>query len=207
MDSLIGLVGKDFVLLAADTSSVRSVLRMKDNEDKIIPLDTHKLLATAGEVGDRTHFSEYIQRNIILKRFQTGLDMTNHAAANFMREELSFALRRGPYFVDLLFGGYDKEQGPALYFLDYLGSMHKTEFSAQGYASYFVISTLDKYYKPEMDLDEALKVLEKCFHELQTRFIINSSRFVIKVVGKDGIKTIRGADISSGERMLLTTTT
>lgn len=43
-----------FVLLAADASAARSILVFKTDQDKILALDNHKLLATA--VGDKiTH--------------------------------------------------------------------------------------------------------------------------------------------------------
>lgn len=35
MESVFGIVGKDFVLLAADCKVVRSILVYKDDEDKV----------------------------------------------------------------------------------------------------------------------------------------------------------------------------
>ena len=44
MDCAIGIVGDGFVLLAADTSAVQSIIKMKTDEDKILLLDSHKLM-------------------------------------------------------------------------------------------------------------------------------------------------------------------
>lgn len=54
-----------FVLLAADASAARSILVFKTDQDKILALDNHKLLATAvGDeiihTGDRWHEIPYI---------------------------------------------------------------------------------------------------------------------------------------------------
>lgn len=54
MESIFGLVGNDFAIVAADTSAVHSILVHKSNEDKIMVLDTHKLIAASGEPGDRS---------------------------------------------------------------------------------------------------------------------------------------------------------
>lgn len=35
MDSIFGIVGKDFVIVAADAKVVRSILVYKDDEDKV----------------------------------------------------------------------------------------------------------------------------------------------------------------------------
>ncbi len=190
-DSLIALVGADYVLVAADSSAVRSILKMKTNEDKIMVLDEHKLLAGAGPVGDRTQFTEYIQKNIKLYRFRNNLELGMHAAANFIRTELAYALRSDPYQVNLLLGGYDAIDGPQLYFIDYLASMNKMDFASHGHCAYFVLSTLDKYYRRGMNLEEGLDVINKCIQELRNRFIINSPDFIIKVVDKDGSRVVQ----------------
>lgn len=54
MESVFGLVGNGFVIVAADTSAVHSILVHKSNEDKIMVLDSHKLVAASGEPGDRS---------------------------------------------------------------------------------------------------------------------------------------------------------
>lgn len=47
----------------------------------------------------------------------------------------------------MLLAGYDEHVGPSLYYLDYLATLHKMDFSALGYASFFVLSTLDRHWK------------------------------------------------------------
>ena len=46
-----------------------------------------------------------------------------------------------------------------------------------------------------MTLDEGLELLDKCLNELKKRFIINMPTFTVKVVDKDGIRTLRGIGI------------
>ena len=38
--------------------------------------------------------------------------------------------------------------GPALYWIDYLGTLVKTNKAAHGYAGYFLYGLLDNFYKP-----------------------------------------------------------
>lgn len=52
-----------------------------------------------------------------------------------------------PYFVNVLMGGYDKENGPELYFMDYLASSVKVPFACHGYGGYLSLSIMDRYYK------------------------------------------------------------
>lgn len=50
--------------MAADTSAVHSILVHKSNEDKIMVLDSHKLVAASGEPGDRFFIS--IRTNLVV---------------------------------------------------------------------------------------------------------------------------------------------
>ncbi len=50
----------------------RSIVRMKSDEDKILQLDSKKLLGIAGEQGDRAQFGEYIQKNLSLYQLRNG---------------------------------------------------------------------------------------------------------------------------------------
>jgi len=189
-DNLIGLVGADYVLLAADTAQARSIVLMKEDEDKILPLDSHKLLASSGPAGDREHFTQFIQRNIELYDLRNGNPLSTHAAAHFTRGELATALRSNPYQVNLLLAGFDKDVGPSLYFIDYLASIQKLDFAFQGYAGYFVSSILDRHYKKGLNLEDGLAVLRLCIEQLKTRFVLNSASFVIKIVDKNGTRIL-----------------
>lgn len=198
MESVIGLVGDGFVIVAADRTAARSIQKLNLEDEKIVPIDKRKLLACAGPVADRHQFADYIEKNLTLRRYRTGVELSNHAAANYIRNELATALRRAPYQVNLLMLGYD-EAGAALYYLDYLGSMHKMDFAAHGYCAYFLLGILDKYYQKDLNLEQAIKLLEKCFEELKTRFIISTATWSVKVIDKDGTRTLPHISVGQGE--------
>jgi len=186
---LIAIKGKDYVLVAADSGASRYILKMKENEDKIVALDGSKLMAGSGPVGDRVQFSDYIQKNIKLYQFKNNIPLSNHAAAQYIRTELAEALRSAPYQVNLLLAGFDKK-GPSLYWIDYLAALQELEHASQGMAGYFVSSILDKHYKKDMDYAEGLELLRMCFKEMKFRFVMNANSWFIKVVDKDGVRTV-----------------
>lgn len=193
MESIIGIEGGDFVLIAADVANARSVVVMKDDMDKITKLDTHKLFAAAGTPGDVVKFTEHVMCDVKLNNLRLGIPMSTAAVANFTRGELARFLRKSPYQCNVLIGGMDAEE-PSLYSCDYLGTLTKLKFAAEGYAQYFVLSTLDRYWKKNMTVDDALIVIRKCINEVQKRLVINQPRFAIKIVDKDGVRIIDAAD-------------
>uniref|UniRef100_A0A803MZB0 Proteasome subunit beta n=1 Tax=Chenopodium quinoa TaxID=63459 RepID=A0A803MZB0_CHEQI len=171
MECVFGLVGNGFAIIAADTSAVNSILVHKTNEDKIMKLDSHKLLGASGEAGDRN-----------------GIPLTTAAAANFTRGELATALRKNPYSVNIILAGFDQDTGPSLYFIDYIATLHKVDKAAFGYGSYFALSMMDRHYRSDMSVDEAIKLVDDCIVEIRTRLVVAPPNFVIKIVDKDGAR-------------------
>lgn len=64
MDSAFGICGKDWVILATDTSVNRSIFTLKHDDDKIMQVNKFKILAASGEQQDRYQFTNYIMRNL-----------------------------------------------------------------------------------------------------------------------------------------------
>ena len=94
MDFHIGIRGKDFVMLCCDTAAVHSIISIKQDEDKIIPVDNRKAFVIAGEAGDRVQFSEYIIANVKLYALRNGTELSTKAVANYARGEMATALRK-----------------------------------------------------------------------------------------------------------------
>jgi len=162
-------------------------------------LDTHKIVAAAGPQADCVAFVEYIQKNIALYEFRTGLKLSTAAAASYVRMQLAEALRKNPYQVNLLIAGWDEAAGPSLHFMDHLASSDKLNFAAHGYAGYFLLSTMDRYWRAGMSEEAGIALAKKCIAELGIRFLLNQPRFTIKIVTADGVKLVDlDAPVASG---------
>jgi 20S proteasome subunit beta 4 len=159
-------------------------------------LDPHKVAACAGPHADRVMFMEYIQRNMSLYEYRTGLQLDMESAASYVRTELAEALRSNPYQVNILLGGVDKDGKSSLYFMDYIGSCAKVNYGAHGYAGYFLLATLDRYWKENMTKQQVIDLANKCVGELYTRFLLNQQNFRFKIVETTGITEVMAADIN-----------
>ncbi|KAI0046321.1 20S proteasome subunit [Auriscalpium vulgare] len=192
MECSFALTGKDYVLVAADTTSARSIIKMKIDEDKIKTLSPHLLMAYSGEPGDTVQFAEYIERNIRLYHIRNLYPLRPQSAAAWIRRSLAESLRsRHPYSVNLLVGGFDTaDQSPHLYWIDYLGTMATVPYAAHGYGSYFASSLLDRYHNPDGTLEEGLATLRRAIDETSKRLIVAPGKYMVKVVDKDGIREI-----------------
>lgn len=190
-DTVFAVSYEGGVVIAADQSNGRSILTYQKNLDKIAKLTEHSMMGVSGANCDLVNFTEYIAKNISLYELANeGTKLSTHAQANFARGEMAKALRKGPFQVNVLLGGYDAGKGASLYYLDYFGALHKVKSGAQGYAQYFCSSIFDKECTDNMTEDDAIKVVEKCINEMQTRFMLSQPNFIIKKVDKDGVSVV-----------------
>lgn len=194
-DTLLGVRGKDFVIVAADSHTAYSIMEMKNDEDKITQMDDTKVFACGGPCGDRNSFMEYCHKNIMLYKLRNGVKLSTKAAANWTRNELATALRKGPYQTDIIIGGWDEGKGASLYYMDYMASMQSVSKAGHGYGSYFSLSLMDKLWHPDITEKEGLDIIKKCIAEVHTRLILKVPNFSIKIVDKNGVRVIKQSDL------------
>ncbi|CAE6398351.1 unnamed protein product [Rhizoctonia solani] len=208
MECSIALTGADYVLVASDMSAARSIVRMKSDEDKTKILGPNLVMAYSGEPGDTVQFAEYVERNLRLYQMRYVHPLRPPSAAAWIRRSLADSLRsRHPYSVNLLLGGVDLAETPvhapdgpkgrpALYWIDYLGTLAEVPFAAHGYGSYFVLSLLDRYHNPQANLEEGIETLRRGIAEVQKRLIVGLENWSVKLVTRDGVKEV---DLATGE--------
>ncbi|KAL0214889.1 hypothetical protein P9112_007073 [Eukaryota sp. TZLM1-RC] len=188
MESLFGLCGKDFVLVAADNGRAQSIILMKSDVDKITDLGNNKAILVADDgSGDGTQFTELVARNTALYTLRHGYPLTTHALAHYVRRTLADKLRKAPLMANSLVVGFDEDAGGSLYWVDYLASIQQLNFAAHGYASNFIYSIFDRYWHSEITIEEGKEIIQRCITEIQKRFLINNPSFTIKLVTREGV--------------------
>jgi len=86
--------GPDFVMVCSDTTASHSIITIKQDEDKLVPIDSSKLFGISGEAGDRVNFTEFIIANTKLYELRNNTKLSTHAVAHLTRGELAKALRK-----------------------------------------------------------------------------------------------------------------
>lgn len=102
---------------------------------------------------------------------RTHAELRPPAAAAWIRRSLATSLRsRHPYSVNLLLAGFDvPAAAPALYWIDYLGTLADVPYAAHGYGAFFALSCLDAHWEENMDRERGIEVLKMCLAEVRKR--------------------------------------
>ena len=76
------------------------------------------------------------------------------------------------------------ETGKAeLYFMDYLASMIKAPYAAQGYGGFFTTSIMGRHYKADMTRQQTYALMIECVKEVEHRL----PNFAVVIMDEDGI--------------------
>ncbi|RSH80139.1 Proteasome subunit beta type-4 [Saitozyma podzolica] len=113
------------------------------------------------------------------------------SASAWVRRTLAESIRsRKPYAVNLLLAGYDISTSLShLYWIDYLGTKAVVPYAAHGLGVYVALSTMDKWWYPDIQRREGVDVLKKCVNEVEKRLTVKFA-FNCILIDKDGIHNI-----------------
>lgn len=91
----------------------------------------------------------------------------------------------------MLLAGFDTPtRTPKLFWLDYLGTLADVPFGAHGYGAFFTMGTMDRWHRPDLNLEEALDLLRKCISEVRKRFLVDVGNWTVRVVDAEGVREV-----------------
>ncbi|XP_017047358.1 probable proteasome subunit beta type-2 [Drosophila ficusphila] len=190
METILGIKGADFVLLAADTMKAKALSPMwlDDDKSKVHRLTDHSMMSAVGDGGDCLQFTDFVLRNLDLYKVTNGYDLTIQGAVHFIRSNLSAYLRsNASYKVALLVAGFDPSSGPELHLIDPYGSSVPIRFGGYGSGINFCTPIFEEFYRPQLDKRTAYNIIQKCVVEIQKRLVINLRNFDVYIISRDGI--------------------
>lgn len=187
----VGLVTRDHVILAADKRATAGQMIYHKQVKKIATITNYAAMTISGLVADAQFLIEnarYIARDYELN---TGRPISIRGLASSISTILSVYLRRFPFIVQLLIGGYDQYEGPSLYYLDLYGTLTKENFMATGSGSPVAFGLLEANYRPDLDLDTAVDMAVRAVLAAQARDGFSGEGVDVVVIGRRGIELER----------------
>ena len=133
MEATIGLIGKDFVLLAADGTTGRGLI-YKNDFNKIYHLQGNRIMSIVGKGADRQYLSDFISRNISLNYYRNSIQQSTYSISHWISKYIHEQLRKEPKECHLIIGGVENE--PKLYFVDYYGNFLEEKYTVLGNCHY-----------------------------------------------------------------------
>jgi len=189
----IGLIGKDFVVLAAEQKSTMGYLVDSKVAQKIYQLDNHLGMTIAGSVGDALAMTRLLKAQLKLYKLERG-PITVKGAATLLSNILQGS-KYYPYMNQFILAGFDKE--PVVYSFDPLGGFDvKDKFYSTGSGSPFAYGVLEAEFKENLSLDEAVSLVIRAIKTAIERDIGSGGKEIqVAVIDKNGYKDLNKQDL------------
>ncbi|KAH0569472.1 Proteasome subunit beta type [Spironucleus salmonicida] len=190
MDTVVAFTTTDYLVTLTDTVATSNIFVLGRDFDKSRTLLNNHLMICTGNAGDRCSHGDFLKAQLEYLQLQEG-HISVSAAANLIRNDVWSALREHPVQLNFVYGGYEEGVGPQLYGIDNYGALQVTDRIAQNYSMYFGLAVLDEgLVQKNLTKDQILALCTKVATVLNRRFLAQQRRFLIKIVGKDGIEEI-----------------
>ncbi|ABL77716.1 archaeal proteasome endopeptidase complex subunit beta [Thermofilum pendens] len=184
----VGLVGKDFVVLAADRRATAGYFIANKQTWKIVEIDSHIAATIAGTVGDAQQLVDRLRVEARYYKTITGDSMPVKSVATLA--SLILFQYRPILSVQMLIGGVDSD-GPSLFSVDWLGTVTREKYTATGSGSPYAVSLLEHEYREDLSLEEAVNLAVKAVNIALARDPGSGEGVDIATITKEGIRMKR----------------
>jgi len=154
--TIVGLIYKDGVVLGADTRATSGSIVADKNCEKIHYIANNIYCCGAGTAADTENTTGLISSQLELHRLATGRE-PRVVTAKTMLQQMLFRYQ-GNISAALILGGVDVT-GPSLYTVYPHGSTDNLPYVTMGSGSLAAMAIFEAHYKPNMEREEAIKVV------------------------------------------------
>ena len=188
----IGMVIKDGVILATESLATAGHFVANKKAQKLFKINEQCGATIAGGVSDCQYVVGQAQAISRLMTVREGKEPSLEYIANIVRNMLFNG--RSFFQAFMIIGGYDsKTKTGRIFPIDFLGYMADSEnFASLGSGSTFVLGVLEGSWKPEMSVDEGVKLVEKALSAAKSLDIASGSKNQIVVITKNKFEVIEG---------------
>lgn len=185
----VGIIGKDFVILAADQQATMGYMAADDDAQKIYKITDKISLTISGAVGDSLAVIRFLRAQANLYEIERETKITPKAVTTLLSNVLNNN-RYYPFIFAPIIGGVNNK--PELFELTPYGCISpKTKYAVTGSGTTFAVTTLDSEYKPNMKEDDAIALAIKAIVSSKNRDVYTGGKSIsIIVIDQKGTKEI-----------------
>jgi len=191
----VGIVTRDGVVLATDKRATAGYFIANKNVKKIWKIDNHVAATMCGSVADVQRLLDDLTRVAHMHKIETGKPISLKSLASYAGL-LLFSSRPFILVVHIIIGGYDPDEGPVLYALDWFGTVtRETKYTSTGSGSPIAFGVLEDGYRENMSIDEALRLAVRAVYAAMMRDPGSGEGIVAVTITREGYREVPEEDI------------
>lgn len=200
--TVLGIVCKDGVVMAADRQVTAGHMVMSKNTPKVVKINDYLVVSWTGGFADAQRFGKLIAAELKLKELKSKSRPTIKQAANLVSAITYSQVRQPsmiPNIVGTLIAGFNEDGSTELYSIEPAGSVMKVEDYDANFGSGmpYVLGLLERQWKEGMTVKEVIELAKEALEASTQRDIGSGYGRDIYAITKEGIKKVVEQEIKS----------
>lgn len=200
--TILGIVCKDGVVMAADRRSTAGNMVMGKNVQKTVMINDYLVMSGTGNASDIEMQKKIIAAQLKLKELRSKSRPTVGQAANLIGMITYQNIRQPSMIVSIvgtLVAGFNEDGTTELYTVEPAGTAMKVEDYDANFGSGmpFVMGLLERQYHKDMTVDQAVDLAVEALKSSTQRDIGSGNGIDVFTITKKGIKHVVEQEISS----------
>lgn len=198
--SLVGLVCKDGVILAADRRVTSGNLLMNKDYVKIMGLGSNIAVCYTGGVADAQLSHKVLEAELRLKELKTKSKPTITEAAHLLGTMVYRNIRTPTmlmHVVGTLIAGLNDKGVAELYTIEPAGGVYKVEDYDANFSSGmpFILGLLERQYRKDISVKEGIELAKECIKSSTQRDVGSGNGIDVFTITKEGVKHVVSEEI------------
>lgn len=184
--TILGIVCKDGVVMAADNRATAGTIVMFKNEKKVLPINDYLVIAGCGSAAEIQKIPKYLAAELKLKELRSKTRPSVKQAAGLLSNMPSSG--QSAY----LLAGFNEDGSVELYSSDPAGHIAKVEDYDANFGSGmpYVLGFLERQYKKNITTKEGIELAKESIKSSTQRDVGSGNGMDIYTITKDGIKKV-----------------
>jgi len=193
--SILGIVCKDGVIMAADRRSTAGNLILSKNAQKAVQINNYLVTSGTGVASDIDMLQKIVSAELRLKELRSKQRPTVKEAAHLIAT-LAYRSIRQPTMITFIAGtlvaGFNEDGTTELYSVEPAGSVMKVEDYDANFGSGmpFILGLLERQYKKDLSIKEGVNLAIEAIKSSTQRDVGSGNGIDVFTITKDGIKQV-----------------
>jgi len=193
--TVLGIVCKDGVVMAADRQVTAGNMIMSKNTKKVVQVNDYLVVSWTGGAADAQRLGKLIAAELKLKELKSRSRPTVKQSANLTGSITYQSIRQPsmiPNIVGSLVAGFNEDGSTELYTIEPAGGVYKVEDYDANFGSGmpYVLGLLERQYKPGLSVEDGVKLAIEAIKSSSQRDTGSGFGIDVFAITKDGIKKV-----------------
>lgn len=200
--SILGIVCKDGIIMAADRQVTAGNIVMSKREKKVWPVNSYLVIAGCGIAADIQRVPRVLAAELRLKELRTKKRPSVKEASSLLMNMNYNGIRQPsmiPQQAGFLLGGFNDDNTFELYSIEPAGSIIKVEDYDANFGSGmpYILGVLERQYKKDMTVKEGQELAIEALKASTQRDTGSGYGMDIFAITKDGVNRVFEKEIGS----------